>query len=791
MKHSFKPHFYPLAGRSLSVGSILTLSAWLLASKWALAAPVDQSYQYDALSRLTASGSTTYQHDAAGNLLQISGVTPAPEIAVEQPAGTDIADGGSKDFGSSTVGVPVTLTFTVRNTGNADLTGLAITIDGANASDFTVVASPASSINPSGTTTFGIRFSPAGSGARTAALHLANNDANENPFDITLTGSGVASTTPNLQPYTRSGWSAPIVVSPVTGTNTDSTDLRQGSPIYVDWAAINNSSTAITAGFYYDLYVDGVLNMTWGSPSGLEANAPAVIQDYSIGNLAAGTHTIRLKVDSSGAVSESNEADNEYTKTIVVTDDDHGNSTATATGVALGGYGIGGILTGSDEDYFRVTVPGSGVLIAWTEGNIDTYGYLYNAGGTELDKNDDNDKGNNFRVDSEVGPGDHFIRVKGYSSGVTGPYVLKFRYIPVPVPFEVTYFERNGSTVNLGYTNPGLLTTYYVQGSDDLENWTDLASAQGIGGEKYTSLGNQGANPKRFFRISTYPAPPPGFALIPAGTFQMGDQSSPAVGTGIELPVHSVSLSGFHMAKYETTKELWDSVRAWGMANGRGYSDLSAGNASYASKGSNHPVHSINWHDAVKWCNARSEMEGLSPCYTVNGATYKTGSNDAVSCDFSANGYRLPTEAEWERAARGDMIGMNFPLGNDITHGQANYQSVGGFSYDKSNTTGYHPTYASGGLPYTSPVGSFPRTGFGLFDMAGNVFEWCWDWYGPYSAGAQSNPHGPSTGSYRTFRGGGWLGDADNARISMRYDNLGSPNVGSYYIGFRVVRKAP
>jgi formylglycine-generating enzyme required for sulfatase activity len=98
--------------------------------------------------------------------------------------------------------------------------------------------------------------------------------------------------------------------------------------------------------------------------------------------------------------------------------------------------------------------------------------------------------------------------------------------------------------------------------------------------------------------------------LIPAGNFQMGKD-------GIATPVHTVFVSAFYMAKYEVTKELWNSVRAWGMAERRGYTDLGTGNGSYAFKGENHPVHSITWYDMVKWCNARSEMENLTPCYTV------------------------------------------------------------------------------------------------------------------------------------------------------------------------------
>ena len=304
------------------------------------------------------------------------------------------------------------------------------------------------------------------------------------------------------------------------------------------------------------------------------------------------------------------------------------------------------------------------------------------------------------------------------------------------------------------------------------------------------------------FRVNvTDSAPPPapdGFALIPAGSFQMGDQSNPLVGSSVELPVHSVYVSAFYIGKYEVTKEEWDTVRAWGTNNG--YTDLPVGNGSYASKGANHPVHSINWYAMVKWCNARSDKDNLTPCYTVGGLIYKTGSSEP-DCNWNANGYRLPSEAEWEKAARSSLAGKNFPWGTDtISQSQANYRvdssngTTNYFSYDvtprppATGTTYYNPSYTAGGDPYSSPVGSFAPNGYGLYDMVGNMEEWCWDRYAAYPSTSQTDPRGAASGSRRVFRGGSWPYGAVFCRVAWRNDN--EPTLSHIAIGFRMARSS-
>ena len=300
---------------------------------------------------------------------------------------------------------------------------------------------------------------------------------------------------------------------------------------------------------------------------------------------------------------------------------------------------------------------------------------------------------------------------------------------------------------------------------------------------------------------------PAGFSLIPGGSFTMGRTSGD---TDADAPPPiTVTVSPFYIQQTETTKAQWDEVRNWAVNNG--YTDLAAG----AGKAANHPVQTVSWWDVVKWCNARSEKEGLTPVYTgwdstcpmdMCGAVMRTGEK-APTPDWSANGYRLPTEAEWEKAARGGVSGNRFPWGTDTSsHAQANYMAEflvysdgtrNLISFDveppppatETDWAQYHPSYNDGVYPYTSPVGSFAANGYGLYDMAGNVWEWCWDWCGSsyyMTSAGTTDPRGPASGTERVLRGGSWLHTAIYARCANRYDR--TPVFTVNYIGFRPAR---
>jgi formylglycine-generating enzyme required for sulfatase activity len=311
-----------------------------------------------------------------------------------------------------------------------------------------------------------------------------------------------------------------------------------------------------------------------------------------------------------------------------------------------------------------------------------------------------------------------------------------------------------------------------------------------------------------FYRVVvTTNHPSFGMGFIDAGPFQMGNQSPTDVGEywyASETPAHTVWLDAFCMERYEVCKKQWDSVHTWATNHGYDFSTEAW------ALGPSHPVIAVSWYDSIKWCNARSEKENLTPVYYTTPtltSVYRTGTNDigADCVRWSANGYRLPTEAEWEKAARGGLVGHHFPwpsLGgvwsNHLDGTKANYRGSG----DEWETGGNSQTpigYFNGGQVVTNDLGvSLPgadmANGFGLYDMAGNVWEWCWDYYEEhfYSSSPTNNPKGPSSGTLRVIRGGAWLdGDQflENLRCSNR-EGFTPEDFSDGTVGFRCARTA-
>ncbi len=231
--------------------------------------------------------------------------------------------------------------------------------------------------------------------------------------------------------------------------------------------------------------------------------------------------------------------------------------------------------------------------------------------------------------------------------------------------------------------------------------------------------------------------------LIPGGVFQMGDDDE------IDAPVHEVELDAFYMDTHLVTQEMYESLM---------------GSNPSRWKGEKNPVEQLRWSDAVLFCNKRSERDGFKPCYDP----------ETWACDFSADGYRLPTEAEWEYACRAGTTTPYF-FGSSPA-------KIGEYAWYEKNSGG-HPR----------PVGQKKPNPWGLYDIAGNVWEWCNDYYDVdyYTVSPRSNPTGPAQGQNKVLRGGAWRFSDDNCRSGYRYNEApGSADVcfGYDIYGFRCVR---
>jgi formylglycine-generating enzyme required for sulfatase activity len=273
--------------------------------------------------------------------------------------------------------------------------------------------------------------------------------------------------------------------------------------------------------------------------------------------------------------------------------------------------------------------------------------------------------------------------------------------------------------------------------------------------------------------------PIPGMVWIKPGTFTMGSPESEPDHATDETP-HQVTLTGFYMGKYAVTQTQYEAV----MGNNPSYFQTPVG---FETSTANYPVERISWYDAIVFCNKLSMSEELTPAYRIGESNdpadwgiVPTSTNaawNAVEIVAGSTGYRLPTEAEWEYACRAGTT-TAFNTGNNITTDQANYD--GNYPYNNNPKGKYRDR--------TTEVGSFAPNAYGLYDMHGNVWEWCWDWYNKdyYTDSPAQDPTGAVSSDARVYRGGSWFSVGHYLRSAYRYCYY--PHYKSDIIGFRLVR---
>jgi len=558
-----------------------------------------------------------------------------------------------------------------------------------------------------------------------------------------------------IRTYSRSSGSSTTWIGTVPGIPTGLTAAAMSfNSITVSWSSVTGATGYV------------IYRSTSEAGTFTEVGTSAAVSYTNTGLIPSTTYYYKVAASNSGGVGGQSNAVNVTTLPLITIDTQPAATTNVYTGNISGSLSVSASVTGCATLSYQ-----------WYSNTTAS-----NSGGTVIN----GATSSSYAIPTTLTAGTYYYFAEVRATGGAVSVRSNVTTVNVTVPV-ITINTQPAATTNViqGNISGSLSVSASVMGGATLSyQWYSNTTASNSGGtvingatgSSYTIPTTLTAGTNYYFvevratggavsvrsNVTTVRVMPPiEMVRIQSGTFTMGSPTSEANRESNETQ-HQVTISkSFYMGKYEVTQEQYQAVTG---GNPSGFSSSPASGEIQGRR----PVERVTWYDAVEFCNKLSAMEGLTSAYTITNRTPTTGypiTSATVTVNWNVNGYRLPTEAEWEYACRAGTT-TAYNTGDTI-----------------SDNTGW---YDSNSNNRTHEVGLKPPNAWGLYDMHGNVYEWCWDWYGTYASGAQTDPTGAASGSYRVLRGGSWYYFGQYLRSAYRYGNI--PYFRYYSFGFRFLR---